>query len=77
MTHLKQTCSDMVHSQETLQRLYSVRRAQLAGRWDNSRMATQQVDYATETHRNFIGVMSKCLLRYPAANDATTLPGAA
>ena len=77
MTHLQQTCAGMVSSQETLQSLFSIRRAQLAGKWDNSRAAALQVELATETHLNFIRVMGKCLQRYPAANDATTLPGAA
>lgn len=77
MTHLQQTCADMVSSQETLQSLFKVRRAQLAGKWDTSREAALRIELATETHRNFIGVCAKCLQRHPAANDATTLPGAA
>lgn len=77
MTHLQQTCAGMLHSQETLQQLLNIRRAQLIGKWNNTRAAVLQIELATETHRNFIRVMGKCLQRYQAANDATTLPGAA
>lgn len=77
MTNLQQTCAAMLHSQETLQQLFNIRRAQLIGKWNNARAGVLQVELATETHRNFIRVMGKCLQRYPAANDSTTLPGAA
>ncbi|GEM_PF-6191855 len=77
MTHLQQTCAGMLQSQETLQSLHSIRRAQLAGKWNNRRADVLQVELATETHSNFIRVMGVCLQRYPAANDSTILPGAA
>ena len=77
MISLREITAGMLASQEKLQELYIIRTLQLAGRWPNSPIDLLRNAVAVETHREFIGLMSRCLTQHPAANDATTLPGAA
>jgi hypothetical protein len=77
MTHLQQTCADMVSSQENLRKLLQVNRAQLAGRWPNSLVDRLSVAIGIARHSEYLEVCGKSLLRHPAANDSTILPGAA
>ncbi len=75
MTHLQQTCSDMVHSQEQLQTLHRIARHGLHQPQD--KLLREQLRHATAVHTGYLEICGKALQRYPAANDATTLPGAA
>lgn len=77
MTLLQQTCYDMLSSQDQLQQLFNIHRAQLADRWPSGMVERLSVAIATARHQEFLQVCGQCLQRHPAANDATTLPGAA
>lgn len=76
MTHLQQTCADMLTSQEKLQQLFNVHRAQLAGRWPSGTLERMSVAIATARHRENLQVCGQCLQRHPAANDEP-VPGEA
>lgn len=77
MTPLQQTCADMLTSQDRLQQLFKVHRAQLAGRWPSGMVERLSVAIGIAGHREYLQVCGQCMQRYPSANDATTFPGAA
>lgn len=76
MTHLQQTCADMVASQEQLQRLYAFER-RVCQEPVPQTMFRAQLRYGIAVHTEFLSVCAKALQRHPAANDATILPESA
>lgn len=76
MTHLQQTCADMLASQQQLQRLHAYNRA-LRREPKAPSALHEQVRHATAVHTEFLAVCGKALMRHHAANDAVNLPGAA
>jgi hypothetical protein len=78
MTHLQQTCADMLASQDQLQRLHTFDRQLRREPPAKNSALRLQVQYATAVHTTFLA--NTCALRlqrHQAANDATILPGAA
>lgn len=73
MTHLQQTCADMVASQEQLQRLYKFE-SSLPRTGDGRTLA--MVHSAQQTHEYNLKVMGAALQLHPAANDEP-VPGEA
>lgn len=78
MTLLQQICADMVASQDQLQRLHGFERARLAGKFVSLPGMAEDIRHAQAIHE---AEQARCAYllsrRFPAANDATILPGAA
>lgn len=77
MTLLQHACADMVDSQDQLQRLHGFERARLAGRFKTLPGMVEGIRHARVIHESELARCAYILQRHPAANDATTLPGAA
>lgn len=77
MTHLQQTCADMLNSQEQLQRLHGFDRARLAGRFKTLPGMVEGLRHAQVIHESELARCAYILAAgFPAANDEP-VPGAA
>lgn len=76
MTLLQQTCYDMLSSQERLQVVYA---AEHSLRRSNAPAEVRESVRQAKVFNERLGRLSSDMLavNFPAANDATTLPGAA
>lgn len=77
MTHLQQTCADMLNSQEHLQRLHGFNRARLAGRFKTLPGMVEGLRHARVIHESELARCAYILAAgFPAANDEP-VPGEA
>lgn len=77
MTHLQQTCADMLNCQEHLQRLHGFDRARLAGRFKTLPGMVEGLRHARMIHENELARCTFILaVSFRAANDEP-VPGEA
>lgn len=76
MTLLQQVCTDMVTSQDQLERLHSFERARCAG-FKTLPGFVEDLHHIRVIHESELARCAYILQRHPAANDAVNLPGAA
>jgi len=74
MTRLKKICDHMVECQEYLVLIALRRRAAIAQR---DTVGVTHCDVLAAEERDRLAICGLRLAGYPAANDATTMPGAA
>lgn len=78
MTHLQQTCDDMLRSQDQLERLHGFERARLAGRFKTLPGMVEGIHHARVIHESELARCGYLLARhFQAANDPAPTNGEA